>query len=339
MSSASQNNVLVLGGNRFIGLRCVELLASRTSYNLFAVNRGGFKQHSRHLLNRVTLLQGSRSDPAVYKGIAGTRGVIVVDFCGYDAGDIRDVAAALAANEVTVGFYLFISTDSVYNVSAGGKEKWGKWREEDARLPASSEERKKMKKKDDYGYDKLKAEVAVAGLRVPSLCLRLADVIGRGDHTHRLFALYLQASSSSKKVCIRGHDRTRLSLTYAPDVARAVLCALKMETDSLSRTGRSAWPSGSALNLVMKENPSLRALVRMLVGAGAKVRFSHSKGGDTFLPSVDCGKIDGSAATEVLSGYRPTALEEALKECREGFVGDIAAQNQNFKEAMELMEK
>lgn len=335
----NQPTVLVLGGNRFIGLRTVEILCGNSQYNLFVVNRGGFKQHSHHLLNRATHLQGSRTDIGLYKALAGLKGVFLVDFCGYDVDDVRDVMAALAANKISLGLYLFISTDSVYNVSAGQKDKVGKWREEDARLPASHEERKKMKKKDDYGYDKLKAEIAVAELGIPSLCLRLADVIGPGDHTHRLFALYLQASSSSKKVNLRGYDHAHLSLTYAPDVARAVLTALRMETESLARSGRSAWPSGSALNIVMKECPSLRALTRSLVGPGRKVRFSHSKGGDTFLPSVDCGPVEGAAATVVLSGFRPTPLETAIKDCRDAFNADIEAQNQDFKDAMELMEK
>jgi hypothetical protein len=56
-----------------------------------------------------------------------------------------------------VGHYVYISTDSVYEVCVQPNHKGGR-KEEDAKRPSDKSERDRLKEEDDYGDNKLEVE-------------------------------------------------------------------------------------------------------------------------------------------------------------------------------------
>ena len=171
------------------------------------------------------------------------------------------------------------------------------------------------------------------------MALRLPDVIGPRDGTHRLwrYQMWVQCVDVLGPVLVpndlaRGGDR-RLSFVYAPDVAALVSKVAKGECDS--RLDRS-------YNLACVERVSLEELVEYVaesVGVGPEgmggrrvVEVRGTRGGvkrdrgadedelkksrspaPKFYPSVERGAIDPSAAIAEL-GFTPTPLRDAVRE-------------------------
>ena len=93
----------------------------------------------------------------------------------------------------------------------------------------TSEERKRLKKQDSYGFKKLLAEKALFKAFPKVLSLRLADVIGPFDETYRLWRLVLWAMNSAEVYPLKLDDKARskrLSFTASKDVANIIMNAL-----------------------------------------------------------------------------------------------------------------
>ena len=111
---------------------------------------------------------------------------VVLDFSGYEPKWVHDNCQVLQGK---VGVYIYISTDSVYEVSIDKPTKRPS-RETDAVRPKDENEVGLLKKKDPYGHYKLSCEEALVHYHThkqgfPWVSLRLADVIGPRDTTNR----------------------------------------------------------------------------------------------------------------------------------------------------------
>lgn len=161
--------VLVIGGNRFVGLRlCMELDRDKNC-DLTVVNRTGQSPH----LKRAAIYKGDRRNLAL-PGV-GRDWDVVVDFAAFNEVD----AQSALAHFQNVGRYIFISSASVYDKGAGHKEEAFDAGQFDLALPVSRE--------NAYQNGKRRAEALFARQsRIPVLAVRFPFILGPDDYTRRL---------------------------------------------------------------------------------------------------------------------------------------------------------
>lgn len=118
----------------------------------------------------------------------------VVDFSCYDGVAAHDAAAHLAAMHrstgLRVGWYIYISSDSVYEVCAPKADPGSPTTEgRDDRRPEGATARAALNAGDPYGHGKLEAEEVLAGWQPRSTWsyafLRVPDVVGPRDTSYR----------------------------------------------------------------------------------------------------------------------------------------------------------
>ncbi|MDE5864607.1 MAG: NAD-dependent epimerase/dehydratase family protein [Lachnospiraceae bacterium] len=102
--------ILVIGGSYFYGR--VFVMEAAKEHTVTIVNRGTYSMESFG----VTQITGDRKDAGLWKSIADDFDVLV-DFCGYQAGDITNVLENLTGH---IGHYIFISTVDVYQRGISG---------------------------------------------------------------------------------------------------------------------------------------------------------------------------------------------------------------------------
>lgn len=173
-------NVLIMGGSKFMGLDLIENLLLFDNVNLFIVNRGKShwndkfyeifknKENIYHLIvdrNEEELLFKKLQDEMTFNNLEYFD--YVIDFCCYEPIHFIILMNAL---QNKLNKYILISTDSVYNVSEIALERdldffnnnkqneIKKVDENDAILPKDEKLLEKMKKKDEYGYNKFITE-------------------------------------------------------------------------------------------------------------------------------------------------------------------------------------
>lgn len=103
-------NILVIGGSYFYGRVFVMLAAKQ--HKITVMNRGTYSLADMG----VVQIRGDRRDPAFWQSLSGKYDA-VVDFCAYEAGDIRCVLDNMT---VKPSQYIVISTVDVYRRGIGG---------------------------------------------------------------------------------------------------------------------------------------------------------------------------------------------------------------------------
>lgn len=102
--------ILVLGGSYFLGKTFVRLAAE---YNeIYVLNRGNQPLYEENVIEYVM----DRHDIEAISGIPEKDFDVVVDFCGYNAGDIKIIFDNLKAS---FSHYVFVSTCDVYRRGSG----------------------------------------------------------------------------------------------------------------------------------------------------------------------------------------------------------------------------
>lgn len=106
-----KKNILVLGGSYFLGRVFMMLAARSDNYNLHVLNRGKYPLKTAN----TTLYQCDRHDSQkVAELLPELDWDAVIDFCGYEPGDISSLLGVIKGK---VGQYIFISSPSVYEPS------------------------------------------------------------------------------------------------------------------------------------------------------------------------------------------------------------------------------
>jgi nucleoside-diphosphate-sugar epimerase len=259
---------------------------------------------------------------------------LVVDFCGYLRKEVKSSIRGLAHR---LKLYVFISTDSVYDVSdTAGLSTPVK--EEESIRPSSNAEIMKKAEDEDYGHDKLKCEEylhshcanPVEGF--PYVCLRLPDVFGPYDATGRWWAyLFWLQKMNEWPIHSKHESRTKkLSFVFSEDVTSLLISfIIRVNEASFIRTVHA-----QSYNIAFDKNPTLDELVQMMADSvkAGKVNFIDerelaekykAKGaikGKYFYPSVYCPHLDTTKAKRDLS-FKPIPLAEAIRKTSQFFVG------------------
>lgn len=346
--------VLVLGGSTFMGRATVEALVARPA-RVCLVNRGrrywGTKDTSG---GRAAKLIADRRDGAEFarRLREATRRLgrswdLVADFSAYNTADMQ---AALEGLQGEFEVYAYISSDSIYEVSALAAANWrggGPAIGEDFGVrPAEMAERQRLNEADSYGHGKWEGEEALASWFAErgeaagssrSVSLRLPDVVGPFDDTLRLWAYWhwLRAGEDGapppqvKQWRAAKRPRTGeeassqeippdppLALVYSKDVARFIVGLLDMPPPEQA-------PRCDAVNLACDRQVGLADLLTIFAKASGLARdpprLVAVKRPKSYLPSVDRPwPLDCRRAAEVY-GFVPTPLEEVLRSCADFF--------------------
>eukprot|EP01066_Platyproteum_vivax_P007117 Platyproteum_vivax@DN270_c0_g1_i1.p1 len=270
--------VLVIGGTDFLGRTIVERVLE-CGYKVTLLHRG--KPHwgsTQPFGDRVVSFQANRNKPQRYAALLRRKKWrAVIDMCAYHVKDIKGLFSTALDYEM----YIFISTDSVYevcDVRASRSKERGRLRrgmtimakdsgdsknttclcdgvhETEAVRFIDVDIQKKMNAKDSYGNEKLWCEEYLSFLAQMHndklyYSLRLADVLGPYDNTFRLagYWWWLLAPSS---IGIRPDTaKQRLSFTYSEDVASFICLLLgnhppieRQETAKLKRLSTDIEP-------------------------------------------------------------------------------------------------
>jgi nucleoside-diphosphate-sugar epimerase len=313
--------ILIIGGGNFMGHALLELFlhdkfASRFDVTVVSRDREHWGEHvSRHAAVSRHIACDRRDKYAFLHALSDALSTarpwrFCIDFCAYDLDDVQPLANFLQSISC---HYVFISTDSVYEVC---DTPLGVARLESHALlrPTDVEERKRLRRGDTYGDDKLLCEEWLAESHaVTFTAFRLPDVFGPRDGTKRHWSYQVLVKISDERAIeLTPSERTRpLSFVFCRDVARAVVAVLEQPERC----------ANTSFNLACDERPTIEEYLAMVAAALGKPRLNvRELGADDdnatqFLPSVSvrAGVLDCELAKRQF-GFRPTPLVDALRE-------------------------
>jgi dTDP-4-dehydrorhamnose reductase len=162
-SSTAREKVLVFGGNGLMGSELVAVLIDRNEYDLFLISRGNwyFDSETRikpFVTHLVCDREGSDLEycTELMQLISENTFRLVVDFSAYKPEVLQESVEALKGK---TDLYVYISSDSIYEVCEGRAEvNGGLSRETDAVRPQTEEEQDRLNDLDEYGNEKLTGE-------------------------------------------------------------------------------------------------------------------------------------------------------------------------------------
>jgi nucleoside-diphosphate-sugar epimerase len=170
-------NVLILGGTKFMGRSLVMKMAANANFEVHIINR--MKDHWDNEISELVNITWSYGDRKKHNeftkylvyynkkhGFGEANGGrvwdLVIDFCSYERKDVKSVVRSLSG---LVKLYIFISSDSVYEVSCTNHQVFdsqNRLKEESTLRPANQELIAHLANEDEYGHDKLKCEEYLA---------------------------------------------------------------------------------------------------------------------------------------------------------------------------------
>ncbi|EAR95790.2 NAD-dependent epimerase/dehydratase (macronuclear) [Tetrahymena thermophila SB210] len=315
--------ILVLGGSTFMGLQLLQNLCSSENedYEVYYINRGKkyWNNQVKNIKNAHHIF-GNRKEKQEYRklieyeskklGIDGKKKwTAVFDFCGFKYSEVKSAYEALKGK---CELYLFISTDSIYDVCDKSVRKEGQpIKEEMACRPKTLTKQAEYKKDDDYAHHKLKCEEFLYNYvekeELPFVILRLPDVIGPFDDTGRFWAYMKWITEFNKNTLYMDDEANNLkmSFVYSQDVADICLKLINMPKDNILH---------KSYNIACEEVITLKQMIEQIAKIMdiKLVNIKNTDNASKFYPSVDCGPIDITLAKQML-GWNPTPLEEVLE--------------------------
>lgn len=310
-NGTSGRKILVFGGNGFIGSEAVRRLLDKGD-EITIVNRGNWyfdsEERIKPFVKEHFICDRDKRMKTECKEIL-TSGYYdaVIDFSSYNARQIKQVAEILRGR---VGVYVYISTDSIYEVCE--KTHSGPSTEEDAVRPKNRKKRLQLKREESYAHDKLACEEVLEEQKksggFPYVALRFPDVIGPRDNSFRFwtYQLWIRIHQDIKHPVHMpsGVSDTKFSLIHVEDAAKAIEKVL------------DAGPvvHNQAINLAFNEHFTLKKLLRDMADKlnVDKLEFI-SQDEETWYsyPTVTKGPLDISKA-KLLLGWVPMTWERAL---------------------------
>jgi nucleoside-diphosphate-sugar epimerase len=315
-------NVLVIGGNRFVGRFLVWRLLAQ-GHRATLLNRGRLADPFG---DRVERLTGDRTGPDLERLLAGRSFDAVVDLAAYTGEDGRRAAELLRGR---TGHYVMVSTGQVYLVREGCPRPMREpAREEAYDGPVQARPRDAYDADEwDYGVGKRACEEALAAAArggFPATRLRIPMVNGPLDWFRRIEG-YLWRLVDGGPVILPDGGGQRVRHVDGAEVAR-FLCGI---------LGREA-TFGRAFNLAQEETPTLAelvALLRDLTGSRAELRAVPSvRIRAAGLRPMDLSPfddpwmslLDPARARDEL-GFRHAPLPECLLAVTSGFLAHTPA--------------
>ncbi|KAK2725121.1 hypothetical protein QYM36_001544 [Artemia franciscana] len=327
---AQEKTAIVFGGNGFMGSETVLSLLTQFD-KVIVVNRGNWYYDSNlRIMQRKEVIH-IKCDRFKHKNennllkcekfikLLGsiTNIDLVVDFSAYKPKAISDALEVLKGK---VHLYIYISSDSVYEVCEGYNTASGLSKETDSVRPKDMEKRRMLARRDSYGDDKLSGEEVLEASNVPYLILRLPDVIGPRDTTHRwwTYQLWMQLFTEFPLAIPipRSNQILKTSYVYSKDVASTIL-----NVTDLSRTKSEIL--NQSYNIGFEEGFTLKELLYELeseMGQNIDYDLNADENAFTLFPSVSRGMVDITKAKDMI-GFVPTKWKQALREVVQFYSG------------------
>ncbi|GFR73087.1 Udp-glucose 4-epimerase [Elysia marginata] len=320
--------ILIFGGNGFMGTRTSELLID-AGHDLTLVNRGNWywdsaftvKPYTRHITcDRAQAIEKCLKLEEFLNNSEGLDAVI--DFSAYHPQYMEDALSLLTGK---VGLYIYISTDSVYEVCE--KNHTEPSLETDAVRPSSPDRQAELEATDSYGHYKLACEEVLArhrreGSGPPYISLRLPDVVGPRDSTYRwwIYQLWMRLRHFLEKDVIVPAKvlNQPISLAYVEDVAQTIFQLVQSRNKYESSYSPEGPPLDQAYNLALHETPTLYELlkdIRHELNLTDSITIKTDGGHETIklYPSVHAGPMNISKAVKLL-GWSPTNYSTVVKD-------------------------
>jgi nucleoside-diphosphate-sugar epimerase len=359
--SSTKKDVLVLGGNGFLGVYAVEALAQSGRYTIAIANRNSsyFDSAERLAATGVVSLHWDRrhtpfGEAPEVRAYLATRPLVhaIIDFSCYNGAAAQDVATYLLEANVQVEWYVYISSDSIYEVGSP-KAHPEKPTEEgiDDHRPSSLQDQAELNASDPYAHGKLEAEEVLQALQPASswsyVFLRIPDVVGPRDTSYRwwLYQILLKLQSRTQvpvPYVQEDRDGRRMSLVYVKDVARAILQVLTSDDKHDSNMSkRKALVKNTALNLANDETwtfPEIMECIALEVAENTSASpqppslrspLLFALNMTTDFPSVKKGPILTTRARALL-GWEPTPWVEILHDTVEYFESEAVWHDARF---------
>ena len=282
----------------------------------------------------------------------------VLDFSAYSDEPIRAIVpylAARTANHASNGaastirrpVYVFMSSDSVYEVCADKRHN-GANVETDAIRPPASQDRHQLASSDEYGDGKLRGEeylqeqqAACAEAGLDYVALRLADVIGPRDTTERWWQcqLYLHVATALREPVFipKQLDGRRLSFSYVNDIAAVVQHLICLPDVELRSVVNDSYNIGCVDTITTQG--LYEAIQRLLFRGETTFRFTKdSECVPQLYPSVERGPVDVTKACVKLRWNEiATPLAQAIADTVQ-FYDTIVAKDVFRQERKEVYE-
>jgi nucleoside-diphosphate-sugar epimerase len=340
-------NILILGGSKFMGLYLVESLISlkenqQVQLNMYIINRGKFywNGYFNSLVSSkkdyIYVYNADRDDSVqlaevldkIFKNTSSKYFQHIIDFSCFNEHHVRSLLLKLQNHFRN---YIFISTDSTYNSSLLALERNDEYFLDTSAIPLINESdlyltddkilKKKLKNRDEYGYNKIKCELEIKKIfeennlikqGITYIFLRLPDVVGTYDESLRLW-IYMEwmKLSEIKKIEIEKVDLVRkLSFVSKVDVINFIL-KLILEYDTFKTK------LNDQFNFNFDENCTLLEFLEILSDI-IKIQNKDfyeivDSTALTFYPSVTVGAIDNTKAKSTFD-FKPSSLKKTISE-------------------------
>lgn len=347
--AAATKKVLSFGGNGNIGSEVLHQMIEKGGYDITIVSRGSWHFDSAVRVMpyvKLTICDRAKEAPCAHEKTCQINPLVnctdlmkvinetdhfdyVLDFSGYEAKWIHDAAEVLKGK---VGVYIYISTDSVYEVTEAKPEMRPSLETDDVR-PDDPKKRKELKNADRYGDAKLASEEALKRLRkeggFPYVALRLCDVIGPRDTTYRwfLYQMWVKFYHDLKiKVFVPPNIMKRKqSLTYVMDAAQAVFKVIEKGEEVYDQS----YNIGMETEVTLWDTVSKIAKIMGVEG----VEQDNTDHDRTFhmYPTVFSGPVDISKAKKMLD-FKPTDMDVAFKDTIDWYEKAFIEQESERKE-------
>ena len=309
--SFAKKNILILGGNAFIGGASTVALLDN-GHNITLLNRGNSYYDSdtriKPYVSKHILCDREKSLLLECKELAQDKTYydVVIDFTAYFPKQVTHVLETLSGR---IGFYIFISSEAVYEVSSKNHTQPSK--ETEAIRPTSLKRRQKLQKELRYGDEKLACEETLAKQEeggIPYLILRLPVAIGPRDTTYRWWIYQLWVLTHDvihHPVHIPNGVRSDLfSLIHVDDIADVISKIVAIDMNSIKNR---------AINFALKEHIALPRIIKDIASYYG-IENVHHIGDDNstwyVYPAGTKGPLDISLAQELLD-WDPMSWKQA----------------------------
>ncbi len=280
---------LIIGGNRFVGLRLALLLDKDRNFDVHILNRTGQAAHVKN----AAIFKGTRDN------LAGAHidrdWDLVVDFAGFNYMQAKGAIDHFQK----VGRYIFISTGSVYDGGRARKEEFF-----DPATWPQHETPDEKEKANPYQFGKRQAEAAFTQeAKFPTLLVRFPFILGEDDYTQRL-VFHVERVEKGRPIYMPNPD-AHIAMVSSEDAAAFLRWSL-----TASVTG--------PLNVASPNDIQLKVLLAQIERrVGRKTQFiahssteTHSPYGVTEDNSMDVSKmVKAGFATRPLEAWLPDLID------------------------------
>ena len=196
-------NILVFGGNRFVGKQLIEELLEQ-GYNVDMFNRSGTGPDYVMETCEGNIIQGDRNNREDIEKIDFSKYDTIVDMCLFFPGQFEKMKDLIPTNTN----YIFVSSgaaDDRYVRNFG-----------------------------DYGYDKRAVESMLVSSDLNYKIVRPSYIVGQGNHRPRL-GYYMNKIINQEHIPVAGNAQNKINIVFVQDV---VDCLVELVYDKVNKQCR-----------------------------------------------------------------------------------------------------